>query len=122
MKTIGASLIALTAAAVVPAVIVIAQYTLGTFTVPGAFDDSFALVRVWNFSAAAFFISAVHVVVLGAPIAALAIWIGRVRWWVATIAGFGVGCLPVAWMSWPLKYPELKTSSSYWDGERMVDT
>ena len=122
MKTVATSFTALSVAALVPAAFVIAYYAIGTFFQPGAFEDSFAWVRIGNFSALALVVSAAHVFALGLPVAVLAIWTGQIRWWVAVLAGFAVGCIPIGWMSWPLKYPEMKTTTRHWNGERMVDT
>jgi hypothetical protein len=37
-------------------------------------------------------------------------------------AAFVLGCLPIAVSDWPSHEPDLQTTSSHWDGEKMVET
>jgi len=84
--------------------------------------DGYGWVRTGNFGAMALAVSAGHVLILGVPTFIVLKWRDVIRWWSSALSGFVLGCLPVGIWSWPLLYPELKTSSSHWDGEKMVQT
>lgn len=122
MGTVRAAFVALCAAMLAPAALVIGYFVLGTLFHPDASSNPYAWEQVGYLSRIVLMISGLHVWALGLPIAAAAIWMQKVRWWVTVSAGLVVGCIPAAVVSWPLKYPELKSTSSYWNGERMVET
>lgn len=63
-----------------------------------------------------------HVLFLGFPTFLVLRKLKAIRWWSSIATGFLLGCIPVAIWAWPLKYPELKSNSSHWDGEKMVQT
>jgi hypothetical protein len=46
----------------------------------------------------------------------------KIHWWTSMIVAFVIGALPTAIFLWPLRYPELQTTSSRWDREKMVQT
>ncbi len=81
---------------------------------------------VWAMSAQifvpAFLIAFGHALVLGAPLFALLQWKKRVNPVTTVFGAFVVGCIAIAVWSWPLRYPEMKTtaSNSTW-GQTMVD-
>jgi len=60
-------------------------------------------------------------VVLGIPAYALLRWRNAVRWWSTVATGFALGALPAAILFWPLRYSELKASSSSDGVQTMVD-
>lgn len=67
-------------------------------------------------------ISSIHVVVLGIPAFIVGWYFNRIRWWTSIVVAFIVGALPTAIFLWPLRHPQLQTTSSRWDGEKMVQT
>ncbi len=67
-------------------------------------------------------ISSIHVIVLGIPAFIVGWYFNRIRWWTSVVVAFIVGALPTAIFLWPLKHPQLQTTSSRWDGEKMVQT
>jgi len=118
MKGAVALVVAFIAAALLPALAIVVPYAYGSLSM----GDGYGWARTRNFGAMALAVSAGHVVLLGIPTFALLKWKNAIRWWSSALAGFVLGCLPVGIWSWPLLYPELRTSSSQWDGERMVQT
>jgi hypothetical protein len=81
---------------------------------------------VWAMSAKifvpAFLIALAHALLLGVPLFALLRWKKWVNPITTVFGAFVVGCIPIAIWSWPLRYPELKTtaSNSTW-GQTMID-
>jgi len=67
----------------------------------------------------AFVFASVWVVLLGLPTFFLFKRYGWVRWWSASIAGFILGLVPMALVSWPY-HPGVDSGYSAWDGQRMV--
>lgn len=67
-------------------------------------------------------ISSLHVIILGIPAFIIGWYFKMIRWWTSIIVSFIIGALPTAFFLWPLKYPELQTTSSRWDGDKMVQT
>ena len=67
-------------------------------------------------------ISSIHVVVLGIPAFIVGWYFNGIRWWTSIVVAFIVGALPTAIFLWPLRHPQLQTTSSRWDGEKMVQT
>lgn len=65
-------------------------------------------------------VAGAHVLCLGLP----AVWVlhkfHRLRLWTVLAAGFVTGCIPVSVLMWPVHVPEIKSSSSYWNGREMV--
>src|SRR5690606_5351122 len=64
---------------------------------------------------------AAHVLVLGVPAYLLLRWRNWVRWWSTIASGFALAALPIALWSWPLRYPELKSSASVNGVQTMID-
>lgn len=69
-----------------------------------------------------FIVSSLHVVILGIPAFIIGWYFKSIRSWTSIVASFIIGALPTAIFLWPLKYPQLQTTSSRWDGEKMVQT
>ena len=67
-------------------------------------------------------ISSIHVVVLGIPAFIVGWYFKGIRWWTSIVVAFIVGALPTAIFLWPLRHPQLQTTSSRWGGEKMVQT
>lgn len=67
-------------------------------------------------------ISALHVIILGIPAFIIGWYFNAIRWWTSMVTAFIVGALPTAIFLWPLKYPKLQTTSSRWNGEKIVQT
>src|SRR5262245_17520493 len=107
MRVVLASLAAILA----PAAIMIGSYVFGALQSPVA-DDGFLWVRVRGFSSVSLLVSAAYVVLLGLPVFILLRWRGLIRWWSCVGSGFLLGALPVAVLTWPLRYSELRTSAS----------
>ena len=118
MRTLTRVMLAFLAAVVMPALIIVVPYAFGSVSM----GDDYGWVRTKNFAVIAFTISAAYVFVLGLPSFLLLKWKNAVYWWSSTLVGFILGCIPVSVTMWPLRYPELKTTASQWDGERMVQT
>ena len=70
----------------------------------------------------ALFIALGHVVVLGLPAFLLLSHFGRANVWTSALSGFVIACIPVGAFSWPLRYPEMKTTASAWNGTEIVQT
>ena len=64
-------------------------------------------------------ISAAYVIVLGIPTFLLLRWRNLVRWWTTISGGFLLGAVPVAVISWPLRYSELRSSATI-DGVQTI--
>jgi len=122
MKPLVITTLSFIAAVTAPALIVIGWYAYGTFTAPHAATDPFAWVRIRNFTIPVFFVSAAHVVVLGAPAFLLLRYLKRINWLSARVAGFVLGCIPVGLFFWPLRYASPGSSAAYGSGGHMVQT
>jgi len=112
--------IAFLAAILAPACLLAAWYLYGQFQ---AFDaaDPYIWVRTRGFLSICLMISAAHVVVLGIPAYALLRWRKAIRWWSTIATGFILGAIPVAVVAWPLRYAELKSSSTVDGVQTMID-
>ena len=69
-----------------------------------------------------FLVAAGHALLLGLPAALLLASLNKIRWWSAIVGGFLCGAIPTAVWTWPLRFSELKSSGSQWDGEQIRDT
>jgi hypothetical protein len=117
MNRIPKYFVAFLAACVVPALFIIVPYAFGSLSM----GDSYGWVRIKNFSVMTLLISGAHVVLLGVPLFLVLAVKNMVRGWSAIISGFVLGSIPVAVWAWPLRYAA-GSSSSHWDGEKMVNT
>ena len=106
------TLLALATAILAPALLMALWYLYGQFTV-FASSDPYIWVRTANFLALCFAVSALHVVLLGAPAYALLRWKKLVSWRSTVATGCVLATLPVSLMTWPLQFPELKTTASF---------
>ncbi|MEW9572689.1 hypothetical protein ABQJ54_13095 [Rhodanobacter sp. Si-c] len=68
----------------------------------------------------AFVLALLWIVLLGLPAFLLLKHRGLVRWWSATISGFFLAALPMAFISWPY-HPSVDSGYSAWDGHKMVN-
>jgi len=118
MKKIALSLFA---AILIPTFVMTGWYLYGQFSYFEA-NDPYIWVRTKNIMLMCVSIAGGHVIVLGLPAFIVLYKLEAIRWWSTTSTGFLLGCIPVAVWAWPLKYPELKSNSSHWDGEKMVQT
>ena len=91
------------AAAVVPAVIVVALIGLLTGDLAGAAPVGMLVLMV----------AAAHVLLLGVPVFAFLYWRNWVRWWSLTAFGFVVGCIPAGIIFWPPRYERRQYASSW---------
>ena len=108
------------AAALVPASVMTLWYLYGQFSIFPS-DDPYIWVRTKGFVIICVAISALHVFLLGAPAYALLRWRKAVRWWSIIASGFILAATSIALWSWPLRYPELKTSASFNGVQTMID-
>jgi hypothetical protein len=106
------TLLALAAATLAPALLMALWYLYGQFAV-FASSDPYIWVRTANFLTLCVTVSALHVVLLGAPAYALLRWKKLVSWWSTLATGFVLATLPVSLITWPLRFPELKTTASF---------
>lgn len=58
---------------------------------------------------------------LGLPAYLLLRYLKLIRWWSTLSAGFILGAVPMAIFTWPLRYSDMKTSSSVNGVQTMVD-
>ncbi len=112
--------LALAAAVLAPALLMVVWYLYGQFEV-FASDDPYIWIRTQNFLLVCLAVSGLHVVVLGAPAYAILRWKGLIRWWSTVLTGFVLAALPIAFFTWPLRFPELKTTASFNGVQTMVD-
>lgn len=110
---------ALTAIVLVPGLMAIV-YLYGQFTL-FPFNDPYIWVRTALFFTACLAISTIHVMLLGMPAYALLSYCRGLRWWSATAGGFLLGALPVAVLTWPLRYAETGMSASFDGVQTMAD-
>jgi hypothetical protein len=110
----------LLAAAVAPALAMLAWYACGSFTAPLA-NDGYIWARIANFATICFVVSAAHVAVLGVPAFLLLRWRNAIVWWSATLSGFILGAMPTAALTWPLRYPELHTPTTIDGVQTMIN-
>ena len=125
-KLIPRTIFALLGAAIAPAIIVLiigfggslssVLFNNGETLRDGNWTSFFAIVVV------ILIISSLHVIILGIPAFIMGWYFKTIRWWTSIVVAFFVGALPTAIFLWPLKYPELQSTSSRWDGEKMVQT
>ena len=112
--------LAFLAAILTPACLMTLWYLYGQFATFPA-DDPYIWVRTRGFFVICFAISAAHVLLLGVPGYLLLRWRNAVRWWSIIASGFALAAIPVALWSWPLRYPELKSSASINGVQTMID-
>ncbi|MBB3059921.1 hypothetical protein [Microbulbifer rhizosphaerae] len=112
--------LAFLSAAGLPALLMLLWYLYGQYQ---AFepDDPYIWIRTKNFAILCFFVSAAFVLLLGLPAYFVLRWFNLVRWWSTLGAGFILAAVPMAIFTWPLKYPELKTSASVNGVLTMID-
>lgn len=118
MSNISKYFLAFLGAAVVPALAVVIPSAVGSLSM----GDNSGWLRIRNFGLLSLYVSTGHVLILGIPSFIVMHIKNVIYWWSSIFAGFILGCIPIGIWTWPLKYPELKTSSSHWDGEKMVQT
>lgn len=112
--------IAFLSAAALPALLMVSWYLYGQFQAFEA-DDPYIWGRTKNFATLCFFVSAVFVALLGLPAYFIFRWFNLVRWWSTLGAGFFLAAIPMAVFTWPLRYPELKSSASVNGVKTMID-
>jgi hypothetical protein len=112
--------LAFLSAIALPTLIITAWYLYGQFQT-FASDDPYIWVRTRSFLWITFVISSGFVLILGVPAYFLLRRISAVRWWSVLIAGFTLGAIPMAILTWPLKYLEMKTSASVNGVQTMID-
>jgi len=96
-------IIAFVAAVLAPMLALGAWYLYGQFATFES-NDPYIWVRTRSFLSICLAISAAHVVALGIPAYFLLRWRGLLRWWSALLAGFVLGAVPAAVITWPLRY------------------
>lgn len=112
--------LAFISAITLPALLMTAWYLYGQFQTFEA-NDPFIWARTGGFLWLTFLISGGFVLILGLPTFFLLRYFKVVRCWSTLVAGFILGAVPMAIFTWPLKYPELKTSSSVNGVKTMID-
>lgn len=100
-------------AILVPACLMTAWYLWGQFATFKP-DDPYIWVRTGHFIILCTLISAAYVIVLGIPTYVVLRWRNVVRRWPTIASGFVLGIVPVAVLSWPLRFS--KGSSASVDG------
>jgi hypothetical protein len=106
------SLIALTAAALAPALVAGLS-----FIVLGA-SPRLAL----RLAAFALLLALAHVILLGIPAVLLLQRLHRISWVSSVLAGLMIGALPTAVWAWPLRHAERGVTASDWNGHALVAT
>jgi hypothetical protein len=124
-KLIPRAILALFGAALAPSIIVLVIGLVPLFLVllnggkiqsDGDWTPFIAIIVI------IFIVSSIYVIVLGVPAFIVGWYFKKIHWWTSVIAAFVIGALPTAVFLWPLRYPQLRTTSSRWDGEKMVQT
>jgi hypothetical protein len=112
--------LAFAAAVLLPTFIVTAWYLYGQFAMfePG---DPYIWVRTGRMLTICLSTATAYVVILGAPAFLLLRKLQGIRWWSTIGTGFVLGSLPIAIITWPLRYPELRTSASVDGVSTMID-
>ena len=122
-KLIPRTVLALFGAAVAPSIIalviglmgiILAILNVGKIQQNGNWTPFIAVLVI------IFVVSSMHVVVLGIPAFIIGWYFKAIHWWTSILVAFLVGAVPTAIFLWPLKYPQLQSTSSRWDGEKMV--
>lgn len=108
------------AAILVPTGLMVAWYLYGQFATFEA-NDPYIWVRTRGFLLICLAVSAAYVLALGIPTYALLKWLSVVRWWSTVGSGFILGAAPMAIFTWPLRYPELRSSASVNGVQTMVE-
>jgi hypothetical protein len=119
MKTGLRTFLAFLAAAIAPGFLILLPLAAGIVIEPA---DPYAWERFTRLAMLILATSFLYVLVLGLPAFLVLRWRNAIRWWSVPVAAFVLGCLPVAIGNWPRDEPDLQTTSSHWDGERMVAT
>ena len=119
MKNRFRTFLAFLAASTAPVFLILLPLAAGIVTEPA---DPYAWERFTRLAMLIVVTSFLYVLVLGLPAFLVLRWRNAIRWWSVLVAGFVLGCLPVAIGDWPSYELDLQTTSSHWDGERMVAT
>lgn len=116
MKPVLAFLVA----ALVPTCLMTLWYLYGQFTTfsPG---DPHIWISTQKFFIFCWLISLGSVVLLGVPAYLFLRWRNLVRWWSSIAGGFVMAALTVAIGTWPLRYSEFRTSSSFKGVWNLID-
>ena len=109
--------LAFLAAALVPSLVVSVPNAVANLST----GESHAIVRTWKVVVAALAVSAAHVLALGLPAFLLVVRAKVLAWWSAVGLGFVLGALPLALLSWPLRYSE-GASARHWAKGQMIET
>ena len=112
--------LAFLSAAALPALLMVLWYLFGQFQTFEA-DAPYIWVRTGNFALLCLFFSAAFVFLLGLPAYVVLRWLKLVRCWSTLTAGFILAAVPMAIFTWPLRYPELKTSASVNGVQTMIN-
>ena len=113
-------IIAFSVAILVPACLLSLWYLYGQFLTFKP-NDPYIWIRTRGFLVICLAIAATHVVALGLPAYLLLRWRKAVRWWSILLCGFILGALPIAVLSWPLRFADLKSSASVDGVQTMVN-
>jgi hypothetical protein len=108
------------AAILLPTSLLTAWYLYGQFSTFEA-DDPYIWVRTRNFLVICITMATAYVIVLGVPTYLLLRKLNAVRWWSTIASGFILGAIPVAILSWPLRYFGIRTSATVNGVETIVD-
>ena len=109
--------LAFLAAALVPSLVISLPNAVANLNT----GDSQAIVRTWKAIMAALAVSAAHVLALGLPAFLVVVRAKMFAWWSAVGLGFILGALPLALLSWPLRYSE-GASARHWENGQMIET
>jgi hypothetical protein len=116
MRTVASFL----AAILTPAFLLTGWYLYGQFATFES-DDPYIWVRTRGFLLYCLSVATAYVVILGIPTYLLLRRFNAIRWWSTIGAGFVLGSISVAILTWPLRYPELRTSASVDGVQTMID-
>ena len=123
-KLIPGAILALVGAAIAPAIIALIIGLVGILgSILFSNGETIRNGNWTSFFATVVFIliiSFLHVIILGIPAFIIGWYFQAIQSWTSIVAAFLVGALPTAVFLWPLKYPELQSTSSRWDGEKML--
>lgn len=99
------------AAALLPALLLAAEFLRGQFVTFPA-DDPYIWVRSQKFLVMALFVSAAYVLILGVPAFLLLRKLRAIHWWSTIGVGFLLGAFPIAVISWPYRFAGMSASSN----------
>jgi hypothetical protein len=120
MKILPRSALAFVTAAIAPPAVILLPYA-ADLALNATSRDQYAWTRFSSLTTL-MIVSTLPHVALAIPAFLILYWRRAVRWWSTVLAGFVLGCLPIAIGNWPVRDDYGHSTSSHWNGEKMVHT